>query len=341
MKLLRLDSEVFPVSDYERQRLSELGFSEIVEINGNTPEEIIACGKDADIVVVISGYLPAKVIDKLDKCRLIMRRGTGCDKIDIDRATERGIMVANLPAFAIEDVADHAIMLMLAVARNLHKLLGGVDGRDWVNLKKSVKNTRVSGKTLGIVGFGNIGKEVAMRGRGFGMRIIDYHRTVRPDEEAALGVEPVSFDYLIRESDFIIITCPKTPETLSMFGEEQFKVMKKTAFLINVGRGDVTDEKAFAEAVRNKEIAGGATDVFQHLNMFAPAKGQVESYYSGIENFITTPHCAADTAESKKESIDKYIEQMSLVMGGYFPTSWKNPQVAEKLAGQYRKYEDK
>jgi len=336
MKLLRLDSDVFPVSDYERRRMKELGISEMVEINGNTAEEIIQYGNDADIVMVISNYLPTKVIDHLDKCRLIMRRGTGYDKIDVERATEKGILVANLPSFAITDVADHAIMLMLAVSKNLNKLMMGVDSRDWVNLKKSVKGTRVSGKTLGIVGFGHIGREIAKRGKGFGMRVIDYHRHVKPEEEAALGVEPVPFDELILESDFIILACPKTPETVGMFGEAQFKAMKKTAFLINVSRGDVTDERAFAEAVRTREIAGGATDVFQHLNMFTSAQGQPECYYTGLDRFITTPHCAADTSEAATESVDKAAKQIWLVLNGYFPTSWVNPELKDRLSGQYR-----
>ena len=336
MKLLRLDSDVFPVSEYERRRVKELGISEMVEINGDTPEEIIQYGSDADIVMVVSNYLPTKVIDHLDKCRLIMRRGTGYDKIDVERATERGIMVANLPSFAVTDVADHAIMLMLAVSKNLNKLLTGVDGRDWVNLKKSLKGTRVSGKTLGIVGFGHIGREIAQRARGFGMRVVDYHRHVRPEEEAALGVEPVPLDALIRESDFIILACPKTPETVGLFGKAQFAAMKKSAFLINVSRGDVTDEKAFAEAVRTKEIAGGATDVFQHLNMFTPAQGQPECYYTGIDRLITTPHCAADTIEAATESVDKAFAQIRLVLDGYFPTSWVNPELKERLSGQYR-----
>lgn len=338
MKILRLDSLVFPVSAYERKSWKLLGFSQFDEINGDTQEEIIAHGRDADVVVVISNYLPARVIDGFRNCRLIMRRGTGCDKIDIDRATEKGILVANLPAFATEDVADNAIMLMLAVARNLNTLINAVSDRDWVERKKKSRqtSTRVSGKTMGIIGFGNIGKEVAKRGKGFGMRVIDYHRHVKPEEEAALGVEPVSLDTLIRESDFIILTCPKTKETLHMIDEAQFRIMKPTAYLINVSRGDVTDEHAFAKALRTGQIAGGATDVFQHLNMFETAQGQPACLYEGLDNFVCTPHCAADTLESQQESIDKAAEQIGLVLNGYFPSSWKNPELAQRLGGQYK-----
>ena len=148
MKLLRLDSDVFPVSNYERSRMKALGISEMVEVNGDTPEEIVQYGRDADIVMVISNYLPAKVIDHLDKCKLIMRRGTGYDKIDVASATAKGILIANLPAFAVTDVADHAIMLMLAVSKNLHKLMTGADSRDWVNLKQSGTGTRVFTATI-------------------------------------------------------------------------------------------------------------------------------------------------------------------------------------------------
>lgn len=341
MKILRLDAKVFPVSDYERESWKNLGFTRIDEINGDTPEDIIAHGGDADVVVVISNYLPAHVIDGLKKCRLIMRRGTGCDKIDIGRATEKGIMVANLPAFAAGDVADNAIMLMLAVARNLKCLMSAVDDRDWLKRKQDAvrTSTRIEGKTMGVIGFGNIGKEVAKRGKGFGMRVIDYHRNVRPEEEIALGVEPVALEYLIRESDFIILTCPKTEETHHLFGEEQFRMMKPSAYLINVSRGDVTNEADFAQALRTNQIAGGATDVFEHLNMFSPADGQPDSLYTGLDNFISTPHCAADTLEAQYESIDKAAEQIRLVVNGYYPSSWKNPEVAEKLGNRYKAWE--
>ena len=338
MKMLRLDSVVFPVPKEERDRLKALGFTEIDEINGDTPEEIIEHGRDADMVMVTSNYLPRKVIEKLDNCKAIIRRGTGCDKIDIGTATERGIMVANLPAFAFTDVADHAMLLMLALARHLPVIEKAIEQRDWSNIKKNVEHTRIYGKTLGVIGFGNIGKAVAKRALGFDMKVIDYHRHVHPEEEAAMGVVPVSLDTLIRESDFIVISCPQTSESKNMLGEKEFEKMKPTAYVINVGRGAVCDEKALAEAVKSGRIAGAGIDVFEHLNMFGSPEGQGPCYYDGIPGIITTPHCAANTIESSKESLDKSMEQIKLIIDGFFPTSCVNPEVFEKLKEKYKPY---
>lgn len=338
MKMVRLDTTLFPMNEYEKRRAIELGFDEIVEIDGNTPEEIIAAAHDAEVVQVVSNYITAEVIDHLNKCKLIMRRGTGCDKIDIKRATEKGIMVANLPVFATEDVADHAMLLMLAAARGLKPLMDSMVKHDWMEekVRNRAQATRITGKTLGLLGFGNIGKKIAVRAKAFGMRVIDYHPHVRPEVEAQYGVEPVSLDVLIRESDFLIICCPKTPDTVNLIGKEEFRIMKPTAFVINVGRGDVTDEAAFADAVRNHIIAGGATDVFQHVNIFKPEDQSKDIYYADIENFICTPHVAADNRDTWIESVDKAMEQISLVVHGYFPTSWKNPELRERLSDRYQ-----
>jgi len=337
MKMLRLDSELLVVTQYERDRLHALGFDEIDEINGDTPEEIIEHGRDADMVMVMSNYLPERVIESFEKCIAIIRRGTGCDKISIPTATKKGILVANLPAFAIEDVADHAMMLLLALARKLPYQEKALASRDWVNMKKPIYNfPRITGKTVGLVGFGHIGKCIARRCRGFDMRILDHHRHVDPEEEARYGATPVDLETLLRESDFVILCCPQTKETRGMLGKEQFAMMKKTAFLINVGRGAVTDEEALAEAVKNGVIAGAGIDVFEHLNLFASPEGQGPCYYDGIEGIITTPHSAANTAESTRESIDKAMEQIERIVTGHFPSSWVNPEVKDQLRDRYK-----
>lgn len=336
MKMLRLDSKVFAVSPQERAGLRDLGFTEIDEINGNTPQEIICHGKDADMVMVTSNYLQKEVIESFSKCRAIIRRGTGCDKIDLKAATEKGIMVVNLPAFASGDVADHAILLMLALARHLPFLETAIERREWVGISSIVHPTRIAGKTLGIIGFGHIGKAIAHRARAFDMKVIDYHRHVNPEIEEACGVTPVSLETLLQKSDFVIISCPQTAESVNMLGEKEFSSMKSTAYLINVGRGAICDEKALAKAVRDGKIAGAGIDVFQHLNMFAPAENQGLCYYDGIPNIITTPHFAAITNESTQESLDRSLKQIKLILEGYFPTACANQEVFEKLQGQYR-----
>lgn len=337
MKVVRLDSTTFPVHELERKYLREMGFTEIVEIEGTTPDEIIEAGRDAEAIIVISNYLRANVIDELKNCKAIIRKGTGCDKIDLDRATEKGIIVTNLPDFANQDVADHAILLMLAVARKLPVMQKSMETRDWINVKIQNELTRIEGKTMGLVGFGNIGKKVAVRAKAFGMNVVDYHRNVNPEVEESYGVKPVSFETLLKISDFIVLTCPLTKETYEMIGEKEINMMKPTAILVNVARGAVCDEKALAEALRNKRIAGAGIDVYEHINVFAPADGQPQCLYDGLDNVILTPHCAADSKESKLESIEKSMEQLRMIVQGIFPTNCVNTDVYEKVKEKYRK----
>ena len=337
MKLLRLDSHTFPMSEIERQRLQEIGFSEVVEIEGYTPREIIDSGKDADVVVVTSNYLSAEVIKELKNCKAIMRRGTGCDKIDIGYATENGIIVANLPEFANTVVAEHAMMLVLAVARKLPVMQYAMQSSDWISVRKIHELTSLAGKTLGIVGFGNIGKAIAVRAKAFEMEIIDYHRHVVPEVENSYGVRPVSLPELLEQSDFVVLSCPLSPETKHMIGEAELKRMKPSAFLINIARGELCDEQALAKALREKTIAGAGIDVYEHLNLFAEAQGQPECLYEGLENVILTPHWAAGSRETTLESLDKTIEQLSMIAKGIFPTSCVNPQVYEKVKDRFGK----
>lgn len=341
MKLLRLDSHSFPVSDEERKRLKEIGFTDLVEIQGETDQEIAENGQDADVVVVISNYLRASVIDKFSNCKAIMRRGTGCDKIDIGCATKNGIIVANLPDFADTVVADHAMMLLLALARKLPVMQLAVQRRDWIRIRNTHELTSLGGKTLGIVGFGNIGKAIAVRAAAFDMAVIDYHRNVEPEIEKSYKVTPVSLSELLEEGDFVVLACPLTAETEHMIGEEELKRMKPSAFLINVARGELCDEAALARALRERTIAGAGIDVYEHLNMFAPADGQPECLYSGLENVIMTPHWAAGSKETSVESLTKTIEQLGMIVNGIFPSSCVNPEVFEQVKDKYKKVSNK
>ena len=337
MKLLRLDSHTFPVSETERKHLKEIGFNEVVEIQGYTPQEIIENGKDADVVVVISNYLQAKVITKLRNCRAIMRRGTGCDKIDIDCATEHGIVVANLPDFANKIVADHAMMLLLAVARKLPVMQNAIQSRDWVRIRKMHELTSLAGKTLGIIGFGNIGKAITVRAKAFEMEVIDYHRHVIPEVEASYGVRPVSLQELLEQSDFVVLGRPLNDETKHMIGEKELKSMKSSAFLINIARGELCDEYALAKALKEKTIAGAGIDVYEHLNMFAEAEGQLECLYKDLDNVILTPHWAAGSRETTIESHNKTMEQLTMIANGIFPSSCVNPEVYDKVKDNFKK----
>lgn len=339
MKLLRLDNTVFPVGTYEMELYKKAGFDEVVEIQGESPDEIVRAGAHADVVVVVSNYLRADVIDKLEKCRLIVRRGTGYDKIDVDCATARGIIVTNLPDFACDIVADHAIMLMLALARSLPVMEHAMADRNWISVRNGNPLVKLGGKTLGIIGFGMIGREIARRAKAFDMEVVDYHRRVNPEIEAQYGVTPVPLEELLARSDFIVIACPLTPETEGMIGGGELVKMKSTAYLINIGRGGVTDELALAQALKNREIAGAGIDVYEHVNVFTPPESsQKDCYYVGLDNVILTPHVAANAAETGRQSIEAAMEQINMVLNGIFPANCVNPEVYEKVKTKYVKH---
>lgn len=274
MKVLRLDTRIVSVSDAERKGLSEIGFTRIVELEGNSPEEIANTGWDADVIIVISSSLGADVIERLQSCRGILRRGTGCDKINIAAATRKGIVVANLQGFATADVAEHVMMLMLALARNLPAMQRGMALGTYIASRNSCRFVRLEGKTLGILGFGNIGKAVAVRAKAFGMNIIDHHPHVDPEIEAQYGAVPVPFEQLLAQSDFLVMTCPLNEQTRHLIGERELNLMKPSAYLINVARGAVCDERVLAAALRKGTIAGAGIDVYEHINVFEPAEGQ-------------------------------------------------------------------
>jgi D-3-phosphoglycerate dehydrogenase len=287
--------------------------------------------------VVISNHLKANVIEALKNCKAIMRRGTGCDKIDIGYATEKGIIVANLPEFASTVVSEHAMMLILALARKLPVMQHAMQSRDWIRIRKTTELTSLNAKTLGIVGFGKIGKSIAVRAKAFQMEVIDYHRNVIPEVESSYGVEPVALPELLKRSDFVVLSCPLTAETKHMFGEREFRLMKPSAYLINVARGELCDERALAAALKHKTIAGAGIDVYEHLDMFAEAHGQPECLYRDLDNVILTPHWAAGSKETGHESLEKTMEQLRMIVAGIFPSSCVNPEVYEKVKDRFRK----
>lgn len=337
MKIVRLDSETFPVIDIERNYLKKMGFDNIVEIEGKVPQDIIDVCKDAEVVIVVSNYLGENVIKEFNNCKAIIRRGTGCDKIDLKYATEKEIIVANLPKFGENEVSEHAILLLLALARKLPQMQKAMIDRNWINVRNQDILTRVSGKILGLVGFGLIGKAVAFRAKAFGLNILDYHRNIDPEVEKQYGVISVTLERLLKESDFIILTCPLNKESKGMIGEKELKMMKPTALLINVARGAVCDEYALAQALKDKTIAGAAIDVYEHLNVFAMPETQPECFYKDLDNVIITPHCAANSAENTIEGIDNSMKQLRMIIQNTFPTSCANPEVYEKVKDRYIK----
>ena len=332
IRVARLDTALFPVSDRERELLVAAGVTDIVEIAGYEPDEVAAA--DPDVIMVISGKVPAATINRLTHCKMISRLGIGYDKIDVKAATEKGIIVCNTVGYCVHEVAEHAMALLLACARRIPQASAAMRDGSWPDFISKVRMRRISGKTLGLVGFGAIGRCICREAGGFGMRVITFDKYIPDQVVKDMGAEKVSLEELLARSDFICMTCPLNDETREMIGREQFAQMKSSAIFINTARGGLVDEKALAEAVRSGKIEYAGIDVYEHINIWGEVGNPPDGYYHGVEKMLLTPHIAYISDESDQELYETAIEQIRLVLTEGWSRMYVNPEVKEKLKAQ-------
>ena len=260
-----------------------------------TKEELLAVAAEYDAFIVRSRTkIDRAVLDKATRLRLVARPGTGLDNVDVEYAKSKGVTVVNSPESLVEAVAEHVVLLMLALSRKLVVADVGTRAGKWE--KNALIGKELKGKVLGIVGLGRIGRRIAEIAKTLGMSVMFYDViTIPPEVVASLGAKVVSLDELFQSSDFITLHVPMTPETAHMIGAQKLSQMKKTAFLINSSRGGVIDESALADALRNGVIAGAALDVFEK----EPPAGPILS----APNTVLTPHIGGQTEEAQVNAI--------------------------------------
>ncbi|MEI7834064.1 MAG: C-terminal binding protein, partial [bacterium] len=294
-RIVRLNARTMPMDDTERALLTAL-HAEVIEIEGANDAEILDAARDADAIMIISSYLRTMVINALTRCKIISRIGTGVDKIDVDTATRRGIIVNNLPNVFTEEVADHTLALLLAAARQLPMLDRAM--RAGYRPASVAHMHRLSAQTVGLIGFGLIGQAVARRCRAFGMRVLATDPALTPELAAREGVKIATLDTLLAASDYICPLCPLLPSTRGMLALPQFRQMKPTAVLVNTGRGELTNEDDLATALRDGIIRYAALDVFGVVNVFAENGFPVDHALFTLDNVLLTPHIAAASEEA-------------------------------------------
>jgi D-3-phosphoglycerate dehydrogenase len=273
-------------------RLREQAELEIEARPGLPPGELCEAMRGVHALIIRSGTKVTKdVIAAADSLRVIGRAGIGVDNVDVDAATKKGIVVMNTPGGSNVTTAEHAITMLLALARNVPQLAAGVRAGRWE--RERWVGAEVCNKTLGIVGLGNIGTIVAERALGLRMKVIAYDPFVTPEAAARLRVELVSLDELYTRADFISLHTPLTPETRGLIGRETFARMKRGVRLVNCARGGIVDETALAEAIRSGQVAGAALDV---LEKEPPPPGHP---LLQLEQVICTPHVGASTGEAQ------------------------------------------
>jgi D-3-phosphoglycerate dehydrogenase len=274
--------------------------------------DVLAVAQEADAVINTYAQLPGELIDRFERCRIIARTGIGIDTVDLEAATAKGIVVTNVPEYCEDEVSDHAMALMLALARNVTRGNTLVHGGGW-DLAAVKPIHRVRGRTVGLVGFGKIARLVATKAQGFGLDVLAFDPYVDPAEAAALDVGLVSFEELLARSDFVSVHAPLTPQTRNLIGAEALAKMRPEAVVVNTARGGLVDVAALAEALDRGSIAGAGLDVLPD----EPPAADLPLY--GQPNVILTPHTAFYSEESVLDLQVKAAQQVLLVLSGEDP----------------------
>jgi len=304
-----------PSVEIEKGVLSKVN-PEFVLAHCDTEDEVMEVAKDADGIINQYAPITRRVIESLNKCRVIARYGVGVDNIDVKAATERGIVVANVPDYCIDEVSTHAMALILACVRGITLLDSKIKEKKWdFTLAKPLFRTR--GKTLGLFGLGKIARVVAQKASVFGFKIIAYDPYVSGVDT---GIKLVEFTRLLLDSDFISIHAPLTDETRHSFEENELRAMKKTAYLVNTARGSIINEKALYKSLKERWIAGAALDVMEK------EPPDWENLLLKLDNLIITPHISFYSEESYVELKTWTAEAVLSVLKGGLPRAFVNPQ---------------
>jgi D-3-phosphoglycerate dehydrogenase len=284
-----------------------------------------------DALIVRSGTkVTAELLERADRLKVIGRAGVGVDNVDVAAATRRGIVVANAPQSTVISAAEHTVALLLALARNVPQAHAALREGRWE--RSRFGGVELAGKTLGIVGFGRIGQQVARRARALEMRVVAYDPYVAPDRFRALGAEHASeLGALLAESNFLTLHLTLTEETRGLLGREQLAAAKPGIRIVNVARGELVDEEALAEALQNGTVAGAALDVFSA----EPYSGPLLE----LPNVVVTPHLGASTEEAQDRAGVIVAEQVCAALEGRVVTNAVNmPAVAPEELERLRPY---
>lgn len=325
-KVLAVNPHPEATFEHEHEALTPLGVA-LRRIHPRDDAELIAAARDADVVVAMGYRLSANVIGQLDRCRLLPSGGIGVDHIDLPAAAAKGILVSNMADTFVEEVANHAWMLLLMAARHgvfLHQMVVANrwrEGQDQIYPILRRPMPRVTGQVLGLVPFGRIPRAMAKRAHGFGMTVVAYDPYVPAEVFAEHGVESASLEEVCRRADIFSCHLPHAPETHHMIGEAQFAAMKPSALFISTGRGKVVDEAALIRALQEKRIAGAGLDVLEE------EPPDPSNPLLTMPNVTLTPHMASASDVGAVERRRLMGRQIAAALQGQVPIGVVNPAV--------------
>jgi D-3-phosphoglycerate dehydrogenase len=310
--------------DYEMEALRPLD-AEIVEVAAKGEADFVAAARDCDALYAKGRPITRTMIEGLERCRIIALGSVGVDSVDIAAATARGIPVTNVPDTFIEEVADHAMTLLLAAFRRLVVQDTMVrDGRWREGRPALLKIPRLMGQTLGFIAFGHVARAVALRARPFGLRMLAYDPYIEELVMSQYGVEPASLSEVLQQSDFVSMHAPSTPDAHHLLREEHFRQMKKTAIFVNTGRGPTVHEPSLVRALDEGWIAGAALDVLEQ------EPPDTTNPLLKMEHVILTAHVASASARFDPVRRRRVGQEIALALSGRWPRSCVNPGVLER-----------
>jgi D-3-phosphoglycerate dehydrogenase len=281
---------------------------EIRQCDGANRAELLPAIADVDAVLVRSATkIDAEALAAAKQLKVVARAGVGLDNVDVPAATKAGVMVVNAPQSNITSAAEHAIALLLASARNVAPANAALKQGEWKRSKYT--GVELVDKVVGLVGLGRIGVLVAQRLAAFGVALLAYDPYVQAARAAQLGVRLVSLDELLRESDFISVHLPKTPETVGLIGEEQLRLVKPSVRIVNAARGGIVDENALYSALKEGRVGGAAIDVFAQ-------EPCTDSPLFEFDNVVATPHLGASTHEAQEKAGIAVARSVRLALAG-------------------------
>jgi len=300
--------------------------AEAVIQDPQSEKELCELVKDVDAVIVGDFPITPKVFDSAPRLKLVAKCGVGYDNIDVQYATKRGVFATNVPSVLAGPVAEHALMLMLSVARRLVTADASSRSAGWDSFRALGPGFELAGKTLGIIGFGAIGSRIAEMSPAFRMKALAFDSLVPPEKIRERGAEPVSMEDLLRRSDIVSVNVPLSPATTKLIGEKELRMMKPTAVLINTARGKVLDENALVRALSSGWIAAAGIDVFEK------EPPDPNNPLMKLTNITMTPHTAAFTSEATKALWLACIGAVNAVLSGgrpQPPANILNPSVSQ------------
>ena len=327
--LVDWDEDLFAPCGWEGDMIAAANIAYDFE-QRRTPEEALVFAMNADVVMQQSlrPLLTRAVVNQLERCRCIVRLGIGYDNVDVAAASERGILVCNVPNYCIEDVAEHALALLLASIRRVARQDRWIREGRW-DRTGARPARRMKGCTLGFIAFGKIPRALSERVAGFGMRLLGYDPYVSEESMSACGVQKVELDDLLREADFISVHAPLTATTRHLLSDREFGMMKEGVFIVNTSRGAVIDEAALIEGLRSGRVWGAGLDVMEQEPL------PLDSPLRAFDTVTLTPHVSANSEESVAELYRSACEIAIDVCQGRWPQGVVNREAVSTAGAQF------